>query len=297
VFAADLALVAMTILWGASFLVTKELLDAVPADVLIAYRFVLAAGALAAVRPRAVRAAFADRGIRRAGLVLGAALAASFALQTFGLAWTTPARSAFLTAGYVFLVPLLGWLFARQPIGIGVGIGAALATLGLAFLTTPDVDAEIRRGDVLSLLCALGFAVHILLLGRLAPGLPAVELALAQLAVAAVLALAATALGGASRLDPRAYGAGALGGIAFLGFGCTALAYFVQTWAQRTTPAARAALIFALEPAFAAIFSVTLGLERLGALQVAGCALIGLGVLAAETLRRPAPAAAELGNG
>ena len=289
-FAADLALVAMTLLWGASFLVTKDLLAAIPPDVLIALRFALSAAALALVRPRAILRP--DRRVWRAGLVLGAALYLSFALQTFGLAYTTPARSAFLTAGYVFLVPLLGWIFARQRVGLGVGVGAVLATIGLALLTGPDVDAGIRRGDVLSLLCALGFAVHILLLGRLAPGLPAVELALAQMTVAAALALAASAFGGAARLAPGALGTDVLGAVAFLSLGCTALAYLVQTWAQRTTPAARAALIFALEPAFAAIFSVSLGRETLTPLAVLGCILIGLGVLAAEGLRRPEPATA-----
>jgi drug/metabolite transporter (DMT)-like permease len=287
VFAADLALIAMTLLWGASFLVTKDLLGDVSPDVLIALRFALAVGALGAVRPTALLQPRRD--VWRAGAVLGVALYVSFALQTYGLAFTTPARSAFLTAGYVFLVPLLGRVFLRVPVGLGVAAGAVLATVGLALLTGPEVDAGIRRGDVLSLLCALGFAVHILLLGRLAPGLPAVELAIAQLAVAAVLALGAGAISsGAARLAPTAYAGGALAGIAFLGLGCTALAYFVQTWAQRTTPAARAALIFALEPAFAAIFSVSLGHERLGLAEAAGCVLIGLGVVAAEVIRRPA---------
>jgi drug/metabolite transporter (DMT)-like permease len=287
VFAADLALIAMTLLWGASFLVTKDLLGDVRPDVLIALRFVLAALALGLVSPGGVL--WPRRDVWRAGAVLGVALYASFALQTYGLAFTTPARSAFLTAGYVFLVPLLGRIFLRETIGIGVAAGALLATVGLALLTGPEVDAGIRRGDVLSLLCALGFAVHILLLGRLAPGLPAAPLAIAQLAVAAALALGASALSsGPARLDPSAYGGRALAGIAFLGFGCTALAYFVQTWAQRTTPAARAALIFALEPAFAAVFSVSLGHERLGVAETVGCVLIGLGVVAAEAIRRPA---------
>jgi drug/metabolite transporter (DMT)-like permease len=290
VFAADLALIAMTLLWGASFLVTKDLLGSVPPDVVIALRFALAVAALALARPAAWRRPRRD--VWRAGAVLGAALYASFALQTYGLAYTTPARSAFLTAAYVFLVPLLGRVLLRAPVGLGVGAGAVLATVGLALLTGPEVDAGIRRGDLLSLLCALGFAVHILLLGRVAPGLPALELAVAQLAVAAVLATAVSAATGAARLDPAAYGANALFGIAFLGLGCTALAYLVQTWAQRTTPAARAALIFSLEPAFAALFSVSLGHERLGATELAGCILIAVGVLAAELIRRPAPATA-----
>src|SRR4029453_7069246 len=205
--------------------------------------------------------------VGRAGLWVGAALAAAFALQTLGLAWTTPSRSAFLTAAYVFLVPLLGFAFGRERVRGSVAAGAVLATVGLALLTRPEVTPEIRRGDVLSALCALGFGLHILGLGRAAARGPATELAQVQLVVAALLVVAAALWSDARALAPAALaaiGPGAWAGIVFLGLGCTTLPYFVQTWAQRRTPAARTALIFSLEPAFAAALSVALGRERLG---------------------------------
>jgi drug/metabolite transporter (DMT)-like permease len=288
VFAADLALLAITLLWGVSFTVTKDLLAGLPTHTLLALRFALAAAAFLALRPGAVRRASAEAW--RAGLLLGAVLYGSFVLQTLGLAQTTPARSAFLTASYVFLVPLLGYAFGRERVGRGVAWGALLATLGLALLTRPEVTAEVRRGDVLSALCALGFAVHILGLGRVARHAPAGELALTQLLGAGGCALLASALQGAAGLAPEALlriEARAWAGLAFLGLGCTALAYFVQTWAQARTSAARAALIFALEPAFAALVSVALGRERFGAAEMLGGGLIVAGVALAEALRGP----------
>lgn len=285
-FAADLALLAITVLWGASFVVTKDLLGQTSPHLLLALRFAIAVAVLAALRPRALREASAAAwGF---GLLLGLALYAGFLLQTLGLAQTTPARAAFLTASYVFFVPVFARLLFRERIGLGVGIGALLATLGLALLTQPEVTAEVRRGDVLSALCALGFAAHILALGRLAGRAPPGELALTQIVVAcASFALASLAFDG-----PRAAWAGVQSldvrgwaGIAFLGAGCTALAYFVQTWAQRRTPSARVAVIFSLEPPMAALVSVALGREQLGMLELAGGALIVGGVLAAELLR------------
>jgi drug/metabolite transporter (DMT)-like permease len=288
VLAADLALLGISFVWGLSFTVTKDLLAAVPPHALLALRFALAAAALAALQPGALRRA--GGAAWRPGLALGAVLYGSFALQTVGLAHTTPARSAFLTAGYVLLVPLLGRAFGRERVGGAVAVGALLATLGLALLTRPEVSADIRRGDVLSALCAVGFAVHILALGRLAGRAPASELAIAQLVAAALLAVAASLWIEPRGLAPAAIlalGPRALGGVAFLALGCTALAYWVQTWAQRRTPAARAALLFALEPAFAAALSVGLGHERLGVAGALGGALIVAGVALAGAFRAP----------
>jgi drug/metabolite transporter (DMT)-like permease len=289
-YAADLALLGITLLWGLSFVVVKDVLREVPPPVLLALRFALAAAALAALRPGALRRAGAPAW--RAGAVLGAALAAAFALQTLGLAHTTPSRSAFLTAAYVLLVPLLGFAFGRERVGRGVAVGALLATLGLALLTHPDVGAEVRRGDALSALSALGFALHILGLAHVASRVPAAELALTQLLAAALLLGVAAAVLDPAGLAPEALAAipaPAWLGIVFLGLACTTLAYFVQTWAQRRTPPARAALLFALEPAFAAAFSVALGRERLGALEVLGGALIVAGVAFGEAAPRSSP--------
>ena len=124
--------------------------------------------------------------------------------------------------------------------------------------------------------------------------MPASELALTQILGAAGLAALVGCLRDPAGLAPgalMAIAAPAWAGIAFLGLGCTALAYFVQTWAQGRTSASRAALIFSLEPAFAALVSVALARERLGAAEIAGGGLIVAGVALAEVMRSPpAPA-------
>jgi drug/metabolite transporter (DMT)-like permease len=284
----ELALIGVAALWGASFSVTSALLSAVSPHTLLALRFALALAAFAALRPRALLRAGAPAW--RAGALLGFFLYAGFAFQTVGLAHTTPARSAFLTASYVLLVPLLGLVFLRERVGAPVVAGAVLATLGLALLTGPEVSAQVRRGDVLSALCATGFALHLLALGRYAGGIATEALAGTQLAVVALLALAGSLAFETPRLELDAR---ASAGIAYLAFACTTLAYAVQTAAQRTTPAARAALIFALEPVFAALVSVGLGREWLGAREVLGGVLVLAGVALGEALRAsPAPAPA-----
>lgn len=278
--APDLALVAIAALWGGSFAVTAALVEQVDPHELLALRFALAAAALALARPRALLGAGAPAW--RAGAVLGLCLYAGFAFQTFGLAYTTPARSAFLTASYVFLVPLLAFAFGRERVGRPVAVGALLATAGLALLTGPEVRADVRRGDVLSLLCAFGFALHLLALGRYAGRAAPDALAVTQLAVVAVLAAAGSLAFAPPRLALDARG---WAGLLYLAFGCTTLAYFVQTWAQRTTPPARAALLFALEPLFAAAVSVGLGREALAPATLLGGLLIVGGVAVGEGLR------------
>jgi drug/metabolite transporter (DMT)-like permease len=279
----DLALIAVAALWGASFSVTASLLDAVPPHTLIALRFALALAAFAALRPRALLRAGAPAW--RAGALLGAFLYAGFVFQTVGLAHTTPARSAFLTAAYVLIVPVLGFVFLRERVGLPVAGGALLAVVGLALLIGPDVSAEVRRGDVLSALCALGFALHLLGLGRWAGRHATDALTATQLAVVTLLAALGSLAFEAPRLD---LGARAWAGVAYLALGCTTLAYAVQTAAQRSTPPARAALIFTLEPVFAALVSVALGRESLGPREVLGGALVVLGVALGEALRAPA---------
>lgn len=282
----DLALVAVAALWGASFSVTAALLPALPPLTLIALRFALALAAFAALRPRALLRAGAPAW--RAGAVLGAFLYTGFVLQTVGLAHTTPARSAFLTASYVLIVPLLGLALLRERVGGPVLLGAVVATLGLALLTGPEVSVHVRRGDVLSALCAVAFALHLLALGRYAGRVPTDALAVTQIAVVALLALAGSLAFEVTRLD---LGARTWAGIAYLALACTTLAYWVQTAAQRSTPPARAALIFALEPVFAALVSVGLGRERLGAREVLGGGLVVAGVAIGEVLRGAAAGA------
>ena len=274
---ADLALVAVTLVWGVSFTVIKGALDDVPTLLLVALRFAVAATLLLALRPRTlfqVRAA-----TLRPALLLGVCLFAGFAFQTAGLVGTTPSRSAFLTATSVLLVPVLGRVLFGERVPTRTAGGVLLAWAGVGLLTHPAVGSGPGAGDLLTGLCALGFALHIVVLGHRAPrGASVRELATLQTACVAVLALVASLV---FEGVPRPLTARALAAVAFLGVLCSALAIAVQTWAQRSVPATRAGLIFALEPVFAAAIAFALWGERLRPGELLGGALVVAGVIGA----------------
>lgn len=274
----ELALLGVTLLWGASFTVIKDALDVVPPQLLVALRFGSAAVILALANPRTVLRP--EPGAFRASLILGVLLWGGYALQTWGLAFTTASRSAFITSTAVLLVPGVAFLALRVLPTRGVGLGVLLATAGLWLLTQPG-SGGFGRGESLTALCALSYAGHIVALGHLAPRYRSLPLATLQLAVVAGCGVAATL---AFERPSLALPLRAWAAIGFLGVFCSAVAVLVQTWAQRRIPAARAALLFALEPVFAAaIAALALG-DRLTPGEVLGGCLVVSGVAVAARL-------------
>lgn len=288
--AGDLALVAVAFVWGASFLAVKVALVELSPYAILLGRFALATAVLLALFPR--RWHRLPGATWRAGLAVGACLYGAFLFQTLGLVYTTPARSGFISGAYLVLVPVLERLLYGARVSPRVALGIGVAFAGMALLTHPGSLAAVNRGDGLTLLCAVGFALHIVVLGRYAPRIPSSELAVLQIAFAGALALpvALATGGGPPPLDlaPRV-----LGAVAFLGLFCSALAFGVQTWAQARTAPARAALLLALESVFAAGLSVAAGVERLSPGEWLGGLLVVAGVLLGElpaARRRPSGA-------
>ena len=203
-----------------------------------------------------------------------------YSLQTWGLAFTTPSRSAFITSTAVLLVPGVAFLALRVRPTRGVGLGVMPATVGLWMLTQPG-SGGFGRGESLTGLCALSYAAHIVALGHLAPRFRSLPLATLQLAMVAVCGATATL---AFETPSLALPLRAWAAVGFLGVFCTAVAVLVQTWAQRRIPAARAALLFALEPVFAAaIAALALG-DRLSPGELLGGLLVVVGVVVAARL-------------
>lgn len=288
---AELVLLGVTLAWGASFVVVKGALATLGTHWLLVLRFALAAGVLAALfRRRAFDLGAADARVAwRAALAIGALLWAAFALQTAGLAYTTPARSGFITATYVAMVPVLGRVFLQRALSPRLGMAVAAALAGLYLLTDPR-GAGPNLGDALTLLGALGFAAHMLALDRWARALATPGLAFVQMATVAALSLPFALWQGAA---PRALGGGVLAAVAYLGLVCSAGAFLGQTFGQRHTTPVRAALIFSLESLFAALLSVAAGVETLTALQWLGGCLLVCGVVVGELPEAEEPAASE----
>lgn len=277
--AGELAIVVVAFVWGASFLAVKVALVELSPYAILLGRFALATAVLLALYGRRVRRLPAATW--RAGLAVGACLYGAFLFQTLGLEHTTPARSGFISGAYLVIVPVLQRALFGTRVSPRVALGIAIAFAGMALLTHPGSLGEVNRGDVLTLVCAVGFALHIVVLGHFAPRLPTPDLALLQIGFAGVLALpgALAAGDGVSALEVSAP---VLGAVAFLGIFCSALAFGVQTWAQARTTPARAALLLALESVFAALLSVAVGVETLSLGEWAGGLLVVGGVLLGE---------------
>jgi drug/metabolite transporter (DMT)-like permease len=286
---ADLALAFCSLLWGATFVVVKNSLAYSSVFVFLSTRFTLAAFLMAAFRPRVFRT------LKREELLAGAALGffmfAGYAFQTAGLRYTTPAKSGLVTGSSVVLVPLLLGIFWGRRLTLWVYAGVGAAVFGLYFLTVPaEGFAHLNRGDLLTLVAAGFYAMHIILVGDYTRRHSVAALSVLQVAACAALAWLATGLASAMGWQPVrfAWQAESLLGIAICAVLATAVAFSVQLWAQQFTNSSHAAVLFTLEPVFASLTSYLLLRERLGHRALLGAAFVLAGILIAELLGPPA---------
>jgi drug/metabolite transporter (DMT)-like permease len=187
--AATVSLVAVTAVWGSTFVVVKHAVERMPVMDFLAWRFAIAALVMAAVRPRAVARLGAPG--RRAGVVLGLALGGGYIAQTFGLQHTTSSVSGFITGLFVVFTPLCAALILRSPITGTAWLAVALATGGLALISLHG--GSIGSGEAITLLCAVAFALHIIGLGEWSSSFDAAGLAVVQLTTVAVISIVSAA--------------------------------------------------------------------------------------------------------
>lgn len=273
--AATSGLLGVTLVWGISFVLTKDALADMPAADLMFERFALATAVLLAARPRALRGL--GRAGRRHGVLIGLILAFSCLTQTYGLRTTPASVSAFVTGLFVVFTPLLGALVLRARITAATCAGVAVATVGLGLLTlgtTGSGGGLIGAGELLTLVCAVGWAGHITAVGAWTDQHDPYALAVVQLATTAAVCLVVAvpgALGrGAIALPVSRLDWLTLGYTALL---CTAAAFFMQTYAQRHLSATRTAVVMTMEPVFGAIAAGISG-EHLPARGYLGAALV-----------------------
>ncbi len=285
---AELLLATVTVFWGATFPVVKDAVTQVPVLCFLWIRFALAAALLALMAGRSL-ATLDARGIRR-GVGLGTLLFLAYLFQTIGLERTTASNAGFITGLNVVWVPLLAGPLLGKPPRPGARLGVALAVAGLALLSW-HTPWRVEPGDVLVALCSVFVALHVLGLDALTEGYDGRALTFVQVATMAVLALAGSAVFEPVTW-PRAWTTGLVSAVLITAVFATVYAFWVMTTFQRWTTPTRAALVYTLEPVFAAVFSVWLAGERLTPLGWTGGALIVGGMVAAEALpgRRPRPA-------
>lgn len=285
---ADLALLAVSLLWGGTFVVVKEALNDVSTFLFLALRFTLAAGVLAvALGGRLGSRGSAAGGLRqewRGGLVCAGLLFLGYALQTAGLRLTTASKSAFLTGLYIVLVPLLASLVNESRPRPAEAAGILLAGCGTALLTAASGGWQaqrwdLNRGDMMTILSAVAFAGHILSVTHYSRRMAYERLALYQIGGVALFSWLALRPMETPRI---VWSAGAAAAIAATAVLATSAAFLIYTWAQQRTTPTRAALIFASEPVFAGLIAWLWAGEAWTASGLAGAGLILSGIVLVE---------------
>ncbi|MGO9255073.1 MAG: DMT family transporter [Bryobacteraceae bacterium] len=213
------------------------------------------------------------------GALTGAFLFCGYLLQTQGLRFTTAPKSAFLTGLASVMVPLLGALVYKSRPQVSEVVGVLVATAGLGLMTLQGAVGSIGRGDLLTLLGALGFAAHVVALGHFSEHMSFEFLSVMQVGSAAVLSLALCWWMERPHAEWRPV---VVCAILITGFLATALAFTVQAWAQQFTTSTRTALIYMLEPVFAWITSYVWAGENLTGRAAVGAVLILGGVMLVE---------------
>jgi drug/metabolite transporter (DMT)-like permease len=273
---ADLALLFITFIWGTTFVIVKAGVTQMPPLTFIALRFWLGFAILFLFFWK--RLLHINRKMLFAGVAIGVVLFAGYALQTTGLLYTTAAKSGFITGLSVVFVPFLAWRLIGHPPGKNSVIGVILATVGLVALAMPD-GLDFDLGVVLSLASCIGFALQIALISKFAPDPAPLVLTTIQVGIVALLAtILALPIEGVCTSFPHDSMLAAI----FTGSVATALVFAVQNKAQAYTTATRTALIFVLEPVFAAMFAYFWANEQFTWRTLVGGTLIIAGMVVAE---------------
>ena len=272
----ELALVVITMIWGTTFLIVQWAMQHSGALFFVGVRFLIAGSATAFVFRKAM-AGLTWHEVR-AGTAIGVALFLGYALQSHGLKTITSSQSAFITALYVPMVPLLQWAVLRRRPRLMSWIGIGLAFVGLVMLAGPEAgQLSLSPGEIVSLLGALAIAGEIIMIGAFAAGVDSRRVTAIQLLAGGAMSLLMMPVAGES--------VPAFHWVWFscaVGLGLTsALIQLTMNWAQKVVPPTRATLIYAGEPVWGGIFGRIAG-DRLPPLALLGGALIVAAVIVSE---------------
>ena len=276
-FGGRLALLTAAVIWGSSFIVMKDTLDNIPVYQLLAIRFTIA-GVLLGILFRK-RLMQAGRRIIPHGALCGVLLLSAYASQTFGLMTTSPGTNAFLTAVYCVLVPFMAWgLTHKRP--TPYNWAAAVMCIGGIGLISLSGDLSIGRGEWLTLLSGLLYALHIMALSHYGESDDPIALTIVQFIVTAALAWVFTLIvePGTPFPAPAVWPS-----LMYLTVLATCVTLVCQSVGQSLTPPSQSAILLSLESVFAVFFSLLLGRETLTLQLGCGFALIFISVIVSET--------------
>ncbi|WP_027414858.1 DMT family transporter [Aneurinibacillus terranovensis] len=283
---ADAILLFVTLVWGTTFVVVQNAINTLPPLTFNSIRFFIASVFLFVFLIMFYRQQIRQINgkLMVAGFILGTLLFLGYAFQTVGLLYTTSSKAGFITGLSVVMVPVFAFFILRQHPKLSAILGILIATIGLYFLTMSNTMA-VNKGDIFVFLCAISFALQIIYTGRYAPHFPSLALALLQILTVSILSGLGSlvfedwhaALRPAVMMNPTVYWA-----LLITAIPATALAFLAQTKCQKFTTPTRVALIFSMEPVFAAVTSYFFSSDVLTGRSLVGCLFIFIGMILAE---------------
>lgn len=273
-FTADMMLLLVTLCWGISYYLMDVALSELGPLTLNAYRFLGAF--LVALLFSWKRLLHVSRTTRKYSLFLGIALFFVYTSVTFGVQFTTLSNSGFLCALTVIFTPIMGFIFLKQKISRKMALSVLICFLGIALLTLKDdfsINTAHLKGDVLCILCAVFYAVDLLLTERAVKNdeVNPYQLGVFQLGITGLLSLIFAIIAETPQLPSAPE---VLGAVVFLSIFCTGVAFIVQPIAQQYTTASHVGVIYALEPVFAGAVAFVLAGEVLTVKAYIGAVLM-----------------------
>ena len=274
---ADLALILVTIFWGAGFPATKIALQTMTPYYHIGIRFAVASLLLSLLFYKKLRSL--NKNLIKPALILSSLLFATYAFQTVGIQYTTASKSGFFSGLAVLIVPLFSVFYLKTKLELKTIISVATATLGLFLLSYTGSDFNFNIGDFLTILCSICYAWQLLFTGTYVQKHDATLLAIVQLFFVSLYGMAFAVI---LEPIPANMSVPSFWSLMFSAVFCTAFAFWMQTTAQKFTAASHIALIFTMEPVFGALTSFLLLNEVLGARGIIGGILIVSAMIISE---------------
>jgi drug/metabolite transporter (DMT)-like permease len=267
----------VAIIWGTGFVASALALENYSAYQILAIRFTIAFLVLLVLNIKRLKVLSAKT-IKR-GSLLGVFLFLAFAFQTVGLQFTTPSKNAFLTAVNVVIVPFLGYLLLKKKLSVKSIVGSFVTLIGIALLSLTGSVGSFNLGDILTLICAVFFALQIFVTDLFVNEEETWSLMLLQMGSAAILSWITLFVTG-DKLPVLEFKS--LMPVLYLGLVSTLLAYFIQTASQKYTTSSQAAIILSTEAFFGMISSVIILSERVSINMLVGAVFIFIGILIVE---------------
>ena len=274
---ASLTLALISLVWGTSYAVTKDILDVVEPFTLMMIRFVGATLFLSIIYYKKLFKI--NKTDLKSGLIIGLAMFGAFYTLIVGIQYTAVSKQTFLIGSFVIIVPFLRWIINNKKPDFFAIIGAILALVGLAMLTLGGIE-KFNRGDFFSLLCAVFFALHMITIEKYCNDSDPIILSILQFAVTGFIFILLS-----YKYESFNFSAmkNAKFSVAYLVLISTVLAFLVQNIVQKFISSTSVALILTLESAFGSVFAVYYLGEQMSTTMVVACTIILTGIIIQET--------------